>query len=146
MVRSRVCEVKGTAVSAGNVQAWYQKLMGKLEAMPTIQGYALPQDNIWVNAFICRRKKRIVFMANPEILKKIGSRKSNEGCLSIKDRYIVRRPLLVKVAYYDENFQKHVKWFTWKMSRIICHEYDHLCGVTIKGIGKRWWGSSYVRK
>ena len=123
----------------------YKYLMGVLTKLPTIQGYSLPQDNIQVAGFICRCKGKITFMANPEIKVKIGSLKSNEGCESVKGRYIVKRPLFVKVQYLDENCVVKKKWFARHMSRIICHEYDHLCGLTIADVGERWKLEKYAK-
>ena len=54
----------------------------------------------------------------------------NEGCLSIPDvREDVFRKTDIKIEFYDENFEKHVKEFSGIVARIIQHEYDHIQGV-----------------
>ena len=52
-----------------------------------------------------------------------------EGCLSIPDiRAEVCRPDLVRIRYFDENFQEHTEEFDGLNGRIIQHEYDHIEG------------------
>ena len=54
----------------------------------------------------------------------------NEGCLSIPDiRGDVNRPNSIKIKFYDENFQLHIKEFDGILARVIQHEYDHIEGV-----------------
>jgi peptide deformylase len=73
---------------------------------------------------------------NPNVLFAFGSKKSNEGCLSEGDiRYIVKRPLLVKVSYVDEHNTKTIEWLPYKKARIFMHEYDHLNGVLLQDKG-----------
>lgn len=56
--------------------------------------------------------------------------KFNEGCLSIPDvREDVKRPSIIKIEYYDENFQKHTETFQDIRARVIQHEYDHIEGI-----------------
>lgn len=68
---------------------------------------------------------------NPTILEFDGEDKVyQEGCLSIPNiREEVSRPDIIKMEYYDRNFQKHVEVFDGTKSRIIQHEYDHLEGI-----------------
>ena len=68
---------------------------------------------------------------NPEIIEESGDDWSfDEGCLSIPD---VREDVVgresVKIQYFDENFNKHVKSFNGLLARVIQHEYDHVEGV-----------------
>jgi len=54
----------------------------------------------------------------------------NEGCLSIPDvREDVFRQETIKIEFYDENFEKHVKEITGVAARIVQHEYDHIEGI-----------------
>lgn len=54
----------------------------------------------------------------------------NEGCLSFPDlRSDVSRKSIIKVNYFDENFQQHEESFTGIAARIIQHEYDHIEGI-----------------
>lgn len=52
-----------------------------------------------------------------------------EGCLSVPGiNEFVKRSTIVKVTYYDENFEKHEESFEGIAARIIQHEYDHIEG------------------
>ena len=53
-----------------------------------------------------------------------------EGCLSIPNiRGDVERQPLLRLEYYDENFEKHLVDFDKLNARVIQHEYDHLEGI-----------------
>lgn len=53
-----------------------------------------------------------------------------EGCLSIpKIREEVFRKEIVRISYYDENWNFHEDTFDGYKARIIQHEYDHVEGV-----------------
>ncbi len=53
-----------------------------------------------------------------------------EGCLSIpKIREEVFRKEVIKISYYDENWEFHEEEFDGYKARIIQHEYDHIEGV-----------------
>lgn len=68
---------------------------------------------------------------NPEIVDKPGELLAmNEGCLSLPEiREDVERPDIVRIKYFDENFESHDEVFKGYAARIIQHEYDHLEGV-----------------
>jgi peptide deformylase len=54
----------------------------------------------------------------------------SEGCLSIPGiREDVERKSIVKISYYDENWNFHEESYTGVAARIIQHEYDHIEGV-----------------
>tara|TARA_B100000902_G_C27228027_1_gene873260 strand:- start:552 stop:1139 length:588 start_codon:yes stop_codon:yes gene_type:complete len=54
----------------------------------------------------------------------------SEGCLSIPGiREDVERRSIVKISYYDENWNFHEESFTGIAARIIQHEYDHIEGI-----------------
>ena len=73
---------------------------------------------------------RKVFI-NPEIMETTGEEwVMNEGCLSLPEiREDVKRPDVVRIKYYDENFVQHNEVFSGFAGRIIQHEYDHLEGI-----------------
>ena len=53
----------------------------------------------------------------------------NEGCLSIpKIREDIYREQSVRLQFYDENFETHIKTFTGLTARVVLHEYDHIEG------------------
>ena len=69
-------------------------------------------------------------MINPEVLEESSDKCSySEGCLSVPGIYAdVVRPSVIKVAYYDENFEKQVEVFDKFACRMIQHELAHLDG------------------
>ncbi len=56
--------------------------------------------------------------------------KFNEGCLSIPyiREDVLRKPI-IKISYFDENFQLHNETLDGIAARIIQHEYDHTQGI-----------------
>ncbi len=53
----------------------------------------------------------------------------NEGCLSVPGlNEDVRRPIAIRMKYFDENFVEHDELFEGLPARVIQHEYDHLEG------------------
>jgi peptide deformylase len=77
---------------------------------------------------------------NPEILQTSGENLNFEGCLSFPGKNgLVKRPKYVKVNAQDRNG----KWFEMEaeglLARIICHENDHLNGITIMDNATRFY-------
>jgi len=70
-------------------------------------------------------------LINAEIVEETGKMTSyEEGCLSIPDvRGDVNRPEVLKIRYFDENFQEHIETFTGLNARVVQHEYDHIEGI-----------------
>ena len=68
---------------------------------------------------------------NPKMLDESGDEWAfNEGCLSIPDiREDIFRKKNIKIEFYDEKFNKHIKEFNGIAARIIQHEYDHINGI-----------------
>lgn len=53
----------------------------------------------------------------------------DEGCLSVPGvSEAVKRYEHIQLTWFDEDWQEHTKEFTGFASRIIQHEFDHLCG------------------
>lgn len=53
-----------------------------------------------------------------------------EGCLSIPGiTREITRPWTIAIAYYDTNFEKHIRNFSGLTARMIQHEYDHTEGI-----------------
>ena len=73
---------------------------------------------------------RKVFI-NPKIVEESGEAWTyNEGCLSLPDiREDVTRKGVVRIQYYDEDWNFHDETFDGMPARIIQHEYDHLEGT-----------------
>jgi peptide deformylase len=54
----------------------------------------------------------------------------DEGCLSIPFiRENIQRKSILKIKYFDENFNEHIDTFSGLLARVIQHEYDHIEGV-----------------
>lgn len=68
---------------------------------------------------------------NPEILREEGDEWSfEEGCLSIPGiREEVFRYEVIKIRYYDENWNEQEEVYDGIKARIIQHEYDHIEGI-----------------
>jgi peptide deformylase len=65
---------------------------------------------------------------NPVILETSGeSYSSKEGCLSVPNiREEIVRDSIVKIKYFDENFNEYTDVYDGIISRIVQHEYDHI--------------------
>lgn len=72
-----------------------------------------------------------IAMINPEITFKGKEQvEMEEGCLSIPGvNAAVKRPELIKVDYYDQNFESQTLEVGGWLSRVIQHEHDHLDGI-----------------
>ena len=70
-------------------------------------------------------------MFNPEIVKKSGAYKTEEGCLSLTGTRKTRRWQSIKVQYQNEKMQIRLKTFTGWTAQIIQHEIDHCHGIII---------------
>ena len=70
-------------------------------------------------------------MINPVVLEESQEQcEYEEGCLSVPGVYCnVRRPVSMKVRYYDEEFQERTEVFDKFGCRMIQHEMSHLDGV-----------------
>lgn len=68
---------------------------------------------------------------NAEILDESGDPWAfEEGCLSIPGiREEVKRPEVIRVRYFDEDWNEHIEEFDDIHARVIQHEYDHIEGV-----------------
>lgn len=68
---------------------------------------------------------------NAEILEEGGDAwEFEEGCLSIPGiREDVTRPDIIKIRYFDEDWNEHIDEFNDMHARVIQHEYDHIEGI-----------------
>lgn len=97
-------------------------------------GLAAPQVGISQQIFVADPGdgEGPIAIINPKIVKKAGSAKMEEGCLSIPGIQVkVRRPAEILVQYIDENGRKVERHLTELMARIFLHENDHLQGKLI---------------
>ena len=73
----------------------------------------------------------IVKLINPKIIKTKGQREVDEGCLSYPNKFAkVRRPEKVVVEGLNENGQKVRIEAVDLLAQALCHEIDHLNGIT----------------
>lgn len=77
----------------------------------------------------CEDFKRVFI--NPIILEETGEEWScEEGCLSIPNlRQEVKRKPMLKIEYYDENWDLYEEELDGFAARVVQHEYDHIEGV-----------------
>ena len=106
-------------------------------------GLAAPQIGLPIRLFIvdaapfaegedaeeeCADFKRVFI--NPVIFEETGEEwEFEEGCLSIPNiREEVSRKSVVKIEYYDENWDLYEEELDGILARIVQHEYDHIEG------------------
>ena len=105
-------------------------------------GLAAPQVGMSIRLFVVdtvqlQEKRKTDFngikrvFINPTILEETGEEwKYEEGCLSIPGiREDVFREPVVKIHYFDEQFNEFTETFDDINARVIQHEYDHIEGV-----------------
>jgi peptide deformylase len=70
---------------------------------------------------------------NPKIIERSGEIVTyNEGCLSLPTiREDLQRPSVIRISYFDEDFNSHEESYEGIICRIIQHEYDHLDGILL---------------
>lgn len=69
---------------------------------------------------------------NPEIIEKEGEVRGYEGCLSFPGRFgAIARPQRVKIKAFDRFGNEFEYEGSGTFARCLCHETDHLNGVTI---------------
>ena len=77
----------------------------------------------------------IIKLANPVLVKQKGERECEEGCLSFPNKFAkVKRPVEVVVEGLNENGKKVRINATELLAQALCHEIDHLNGITFVDI------------
>lgn len=77
----------------------------------------------------CENLKLTIINPELEVIEDGEPVSREEGCLSLPGlSETVRRHEHIVLRWLDENFEPHEKEFTGFASRIIQHEFDHLCG------------------
>lgn len=77
---------------------------------------------------------------NPEILEQEGEIKAYEGCLSFPGEYgAIVRPSKVKVRAQDRNGEFFELEAEGMLARCICHETNHLDGITIADLAEYFY-------
>lgn len=121
------------------VTAFDQKLadlaQDMIETMNAAEGIgiAAPQVGILKRMVIVSRidleEAPALVLVNPEIYHPEGKQCKPEACLSVKGRSgMVERPLSLVVKYQDLAGNHHELSASGDLTRVICHEVDHLNG------------------
>jgi peptide deformylase len=92
-------------------------------------GFAASQVGINESFFVADMGEGPGVYINPQVLKKFGEEKMEEGCLSLPGLTInIVRPKRIQVTYRDANFESITKDLDGLPARIFLHELDHLNG------------------
>ncbi len=95
-------------------------------------GLAAPQVGVNEQIFVADIGEGPMAFVNPQIIKKSGSAKAEEGCLSIPGVVVnVKRPAAITVRYLDQHNKVITSDFSDLLARVIQHETDHLHGKLI---------------
>ena len=95
-------------------------------------GLAAPQVGINQQIIVIDIGEGPTAMSNPRILKRCGSARMEEGCLSIPGVVVVvNRPDEIQVEYLDENSRLVRRSGKELWARVVLHETDHLHGKLI---------------
>ncbi|MFV0353173.1 MAG: peptide deformylase [Oscillospiraceae bacterium] len=77
---------------------------------------------------------------NPEILETEGNILGYEGCLSFPGQYgAIERPTKVTVKAQDRTGKELTLTVTGMMARCVCHETNHLDGITIPDLAQYFY-------
>ncbi len=93
-------------------------------------GLAAPQIGLLRRYCVVDVGDGLLELVNPVIVEKNGSQISNEGCLSVPNRFEeVERPMTVTVKAQDRNGNNFTVTAEGFKARALCHEIDHLNGI-----------------
>lgn len=93
-------------------------------------GLAAPQVGILKRAIVIDVGEKPIKAINPIILEREGNIKDVEGCISVPQmRGTVERPEKIKVTYKNEEGVQLILEPEGYLSRVFCHEIDHLDGI-----------------
>ena len=93
-------------------------------------GIAAVQVGVLKRAVIVEPNGMFLELINPEIISQEGEDTMEEGCLSVgRIRGLVSRPMKVTVKAQDRFGYDFVITGEKYLTRVICHELDHLDGV-----------------
>jgi len=110
-----------------------QNMVQTMHAAPGI-GLAAPQVNvskrlITVDLSVGERSEDLIILVNPEFISQEGEIILEEGCLSVPDvSERVTRPYRVVVKGTDLKGKEKIIEAEGTLSRVFCHEIDHLNG------------------
>ena len=92
-------------------------------------GISAVQIGVLKRVCLIHHNGKDIVLINPIITRQRGEQDSKEGCLSVPDKYgIFKRPQKVWVEYVDEYGKQREIAEGGFITRVICHELDHLEG------------------
>ena len=103
-------------------------------------GLAAPQVGILRRIVVIDVGEGLIELVNPEIIDRQGSVGLYEGCLSFPGHNgYIERPEQVTVRAFDRDGNEFTATRTGMTARAICHECDHLDGVTIMELAEYFY-------
>ena len=107
------------------------------ETMHAANGYGLaaPQVGIMRRVCVVDAEDGYLELVNPVFIEKKGKVQGVEGCLSFPGiDAVVNRPAKVVVEAYDRYGKKFTVTGEGRKAVGLCHEIDHLDGITVKDV------------
>lgn len=115
--------------NVSEVQDLIQDMKDTLHSTEHGVGISAVQIGVLKRVCVIHYNGKDTVLINPIITKTRGEQTSREGCLSVPEKYgDFTRPQKVWVEYIDETGRKREIAEGGFMTRIICHELDHLEG------------------
>lgn len=117
-----------------NLETLAKNMIETMYAAPGV-GLAAPQVGVQkrlvvVDVTAGEKAGNLITLVNPEVISRQGEQYEEEGCLSIPDfTGKVHRPLRVVVSGKDLHGHEKVLEGEGLLSRVLCHEIDHLNGI-----------------
>jgi len=115
----------------------HQLLDDMAQTMKKADGVGLAANQVGVLRRICivdiEDESGLTELINPEIIATHGTQQAQEGCLSFPGEFgVTNRPMIVEVKFLDRFGAPHSLKADDLKARAICHEIDHLNGITFK--------------
>lgn len=120
----------------GEVKELATFLLSQLDPLKAA-GFAACQFGVSKRLAVVRIYGIELVLINPEIVKSSKLVFMCEECRSLPEkRYLVKRPKIVKVRYINLNEEDRRQRGHELLAQILCHEIDHLNGITVNTIGE----------
>lgn len=123
-----------------------RRIKDVMQKNPRCQGLSAVQVGERKRMFVTREKGRERTFVNPTVKWQFLMYNSAEMCASCNDWWVVKRPRIIKVEYYDVAAVKHTRIFFGKRARVFMHEIDHFEGKMLCDIGTKWYGSELYER
>ncbi len=94
-------------------------------------GLAAVQVGVLRRVFIVDVGEGVTEFINPQLLEENGEQEVPEGCLSYPGQWgLIKRPAYAKIKAQNRNGEWFEKDGTELYAQALCHEYDHLDGIS----------------